>query len=54
VCRQRPEAAVLALRRDREILFRDDKTDVVELERLEVDRFLNQISIFVADVLELF
>ena len=49
----RTEAPIPALRRDRGVLLSRHKTHVVEFERLEVDRFLNQIAVFIADVLEL-
>ena len=49
----RAKAAILALRRHRRIFFRGHEADVVELQRLQIDRFLNQVAVFVADVLEL-
>ena len=51
--RHRAEAAILALRRNRRILFGGHKAHVVKLQRLQIDRFLNQVAILVADVLEL-
>ena len=51
--RNRAKAAVLALRRNGRVLFGRHKADVVKLQRLKVDRFLNQIAVLVADVLEL-
>ena len=48
----RTEASVLANRRNRWIVFHGHKTHVVKFERLKIDRFLNQIAVLVADVLE--
>ena len=53
VRRHRAEAAVLALRRNRGILLGGHKTHVVELQRLQIDGFLNQVAVLVADVLKL-
>ena len=49
----RPEAAVLALRRNRGVFLGGHKTDVVQLQRLQVDGLLNQVAVLVADVLKL-
>ena len=53
VRRHRAEAAVLALRRNRGVLLGGHEAHVVELQRLQVDGFLNQVAVLVADVLEL-
>jgi hypothetical protein len=52
MCRNRTEASVPANRRNRWIIFHGHETHVVKFERLEVDRFLNQITVLVTDVLE--
>jgi hypothetical protein len=49
----RPEAAILALRRNRGILLGGDKTDVVQLQIQLLDGLLNQVAILVAQVLKL-
>ena len=51
--RHRAEPAIPALRRNRRILFRSHKAYVVEVKRLQINRFLNQVAVFLADVLEL-
>src|ERR1700690_2237648 len=51
--RNRRKPAVSPLRWNRGILLGGDETNVVELQRLQVNRFLNQVTVFVADVLEL-
>ena len=51
--RNRSKAAVLALRWDRGIFFGCDKAHIVELQRLKIDGFLNQIAVLVANVLKL-
>ena len=48
-----PEATVFAHRRLRWIFFHGDERDVVEFELEQIDRFLHQIAVLVADVLEL-
>ena len=50
---QRTKAAVFALRRDRRIFLGGDEAHVIKLERLQVDGFLNQVAVLVADVLKL-
>src|ERR1700733_888183 len=53
VSRQRAKAAVLSLRRDGRIFVRGHEDHVVKLEALQIDRFLNQVAILVADMLKL-
>ena len=50
---KRTEAPVFALRRNRGILFSGDKAYVVKLKRLQVDSFLDEVAILIADVLEM-
>ena len=50
---KRTEATILAHRRNRGIVFGSDEADVVKLERMNIDGFLYQIAILVADVLKL-
>ena len=47
------KAAVFALGRNRRIFFGRHKADVVNVESINVDCFLDQIAVLVADVLEL-
>ena len=51
--RQRAESAISALRRHRRILLHGDESHVVELQRLQIDGFLDQVAILIADVLKL-
>src|SRR6185437_3140454 len=53
VRRHGTETPVLALRRHGRILFGGHEADVVEIERLHVDRFLDEVAVLVANVLEL-
>ena len=46
------ETAIFALRRNRWIFFGGDKTDVVEFQFLQLDGFLNQVAIPVAQMLK--
>ncbi len=50
---QRAKAAVFALRRNGRIFLGGHEAHVVELQRLQIDGFLNQVAVLVADVLEL-
>ena len=47
------EAAIATLRRNRGVFLGGDEAHIVKLQRLQVDGFLNQIAVLVADVLEL-
>src|SRR4051812_3718320 len=53
VRRNRPESTIFALWRHRWILFGSYEAYVVKLQGVNVDRFLDQIAIFIADVLKL-
>ncbi len=53
VRRNRAEAAIPPLRRNRGVLLGGHKAHVVELQRLQVDGLLNQVAVLVADVLKL-
>ena len=50
---QRAESAILPLRGNGRIFARRHENDIVEFKRLQIDRFLNQVAVLVADMLKL-
>src|ERR1035437_6685817 len=53
VSSDRAEASIFALRWNGGILFGGHEAHVIELERLQIDGFLNEVAVLVANVLKL-
>ncbi len=49
----RSEASILPMRRNRRIFLHGHKAHIVQLEGMNIDSFLNQVAVLVANVLEL-